>query len=176
MARQHIEVFNKLKSNYTNLLELVSTLNVNQLNKNTEADKWSCGQIMEHLQMSFGFTILYLNKKITQPELIPVAGFKSTLRYWLIKFVLISPIKIKAPKGVDNVPEVTTIEHIQQGVKKNLQALEEFINRYPVELNQKAIFKHPLAGRINLYQTIQFLNDHLMHHDRQIRQIISKLH
>ena len=116
------------------------------------------------------------NKKISQPELIPVAGFKSTLRYLLIKFVLNSPIKVKAPKGVDNVPEVTTIEQIKQGVNKNLQALEEFINRYPVELNQKAIFKHPLAGRINLYQTIQFLNDHLMHHDRQIRQIISKLH
>ena len=80
MTQQHIEAFNKLKNNYTNLLELVCTLNVNQLNKNLEADKWSCGQIMEHLQMSFGFTILYLNKKISQPELIPVAGFKSTLR------------------------------------------------------------------------------------------------
>jgi len=176
MTQQHIEAFNKLKNNYTNLLELVSILNVNQLNNNLEADKWSCGQIMEHLQMSFGFTMLYLNKKISQPELIPVAGFKSTLRYWLIKFVLNSPIKVKAPKGVDNVPEVTTIEQINQGVNKNLRALEEFINRYPFELNQKAIFKHPLAGRINLYQTIQFLNDHLMHHDRQIRQIISKLH
>lgn len=176
MIQQHIEAFNKLKINYTNLLELVSTLPVNQLNKNPEADKWSCGQIMEHLQMSFGFTILYLHKKIAQPELIPVAGFKSTLRYWLIKLVLISPIKVKAPKGVDNVPANTTIEHIAHGVNKNLQALGEFINKYPVELNQKAIFKHPLAGRINLYQTIQFLNDHLMHHDRQIRQIISKLH
>ena len=66
--------------------------------------------------------ILYLNKKISQPELIPVAGFKSTLRYLLIKFVLNSPIKVKAPKGVDNVPEFTTIEQIKQGVNKNLQA------------------------------------------------------
>ena len=69
-----MNTFNKLKINYTNLLELVSTLPVNQFNKNPEADKWSCGQIMEHLQMSFGFTILYLHKKIAQPELIPVAS------------------------------------------------------------------------------------------------------
>ena len=39
MTQQHIEAFNKLKNNYTNLLELVCTLNVNQLNNNLEASK-----------------------------------------------------------------------------------------------------------------------------------------
>lgn len=166
--------FNKLQIRYLTLRDLVAQLDAEKLNIAGDKGKWSCGQIMMHINMSFAYTISYLNKKIQTPEIIPQAGLKSKLRYLMIKWVLISPVKIKAPGILNNVPELTDMETISMGVNKNLADLQNFIDTYPETLKKKAIFKHPFAGRLNLLQTIKFLDDHLSHHDKQIRQIISK--
>jgi hypothetical protein len=51
----------------------------------------------------------------------------------------------------------------------------ERLESYPDALQRKAIFRHPFAGRLNMRQTLRFLDDHLLHHTRQVERFAALL-
>ena len=53
-------------------------------------------------------------------------------------------------------------------------SLKEYIDKFPKEYLDKEIFKHPIAGWLNLLQTINFLQNHFDHHKLQILKRIEE--
>ena len=46
---------------------------------------------------------------------------------------------------------------------------------FPGRQLNRAIFPHPRSGRINIYQVMEFLLDHLLHHQQQLERITKAL-
>jgi len=42
----------------------------------------------------------------------------------------------------------------------------------PVELEDKFIFKHPRSGLFNIDQTLNFVREHYLHHERQLNALL----
>ena len=53
--------------------------------------------------------------------------------------------------------------------------LERLLNEFPGRQLNRAIFPHPRSGRITIYQVMEFLLDHLLHHQQQLGRISKAL-
>lgn len=53
--------------------------------------------------------------------------------------------------------------------------MEQWIAAFPQEFENKLVFRHPLAGRLTLAQTLGFLQRHIAHHRFQLERIKTAL-
>jgi hypothetical protein len=51
-----------------------------------------------------------------------------------------------------------------------------FVNGLDEEFYHRQIFNQPAAGRLNIYQTLQFLSNHILHHIYQLERLKEELH
>lgn len=145
-------------------------LSAEQLTKSPSGE-WDTVQILYHLSTSEVGIVMYLQNKIkAKPEEIENGGIKSFVRGKLLVSALKSKSKkFKVPKVLKEVPDSPDFEKIKLRLKKNRVFLEELLNRFDEKMAKKAYFKHPVAGRINIYQTLDFLNAHFERHAIQIK-------
>ena len=83
-----------------------------------------------------------------------------------------SPLKIKAPAVASKVPDSITIDEIKEYFAMNSENYRQLLNDLPMELEDKQIFKHPLAGLFNIEQTIHFVREHYLHHEKQVNALL----
>jgi len=176
MHKQLQPAYTRLKTNLNGMVSELEQLDETVLNYKPAADKWSCAQIMLHVNLSIAGTLSYLNKKMQQPELIQKSGIGAQFRSALLNVALQSDIKFKAPKGLDHLPDFASFTEIQSATQNNISKLEQLLTHFPEQLMFKNVFNHPVAGRINMHQTIIFLDAHALHHKRQIAEIIKNAH
>lgn len=135
--------------------------------------KWSIIQNMNHLILSESGILIYLKKKIQGVDTLKEAGLASWFAYQLLLLYSVLPFKRKAPKGIDqpsNGEDLVTISTKWDKLRENWR---EFISQVPENQLNIAIFKHPfLSTRLNVYQTIGFMEAHFQRHARQIESIL----
>lgn len=136
------------------------------------AEGWNVLQVMEHVITSEVGTLEYMKKKTLAPfEDIPIAGADSEEGSAQLNRALQSEKKWKAP---DVLPDPTGA----QSFENMLAYWESLYEKYRVFLENlnpgyyhRAIFKHPISGRLNLTQTLDFLTNHIVHHGYQVKRI-----
>jgi hypothetical protein len=89
----------------------------------------------------------------------------------LTKYFLLLEFSINAPKVTAEFPKKIILKEL----KKNWINSRSSFSKLIVELDQKnlsekAIFRHPLMGRINLSLTLYFFEIHFNHHLKQINK------
>jgi uncharacterized damage-inducible protein DinB len=87
------------------------------------------------------------------------------LRLPFLRFA--APPKIKA-LTTDEVQPLPVLRAEWESVRRRL---ERTLNEYPSQLLNRAIFKHPRSGMLTIYQTLDFMVDHVLHHQRQLTRI-----
>ncbi len=168
--------YNNLVTDFNALLDKCTQLTVEELNTPIAPGKWSIAQILAHINFAFSGPIAYLNHKLKEPEKIPNKNLSTWWRSFSLNIALKSDFKFKAPKGVDIVPDRLQLADIQQQWDTEKTELKKILDEFPIELKNKAVFRHPLAGRITLGQTLEFMRHHLMHHERQITRYLKNKH
>lgn len=143
-----------------------------KLNQQPQPGKWSAAQIMSHLILSERLIATSLTKKIHANEPLEKSGLKSWYRSVLLKLSLRSSLRFKAPRVVAKVPEYSSLSDIEVQWHQTTKEFEKLLENFPSHLLGRAIFTHPIVGRISLYQTIDFMADHVYHHLRQINRIL----
>lgn len=136
------------------------------------AGEWSAVQILHHLHISEKGTTAYLFKKLqTPPEDVEKAGIKGIIRSFLLRRALRNmKKKFRAPKVLGEMPDKPDFEEVKAGLEKNRKALKSILETVSKTQVSRAYFKHPRAGRIDIVQTLDFLDDHFNRHAAQIRQ------
>ena len=143
-----------------------------QLNKSPAEGKWSVIQILHHLIDAESGTLAYIKKKTLAPEKMGKVGIKEKLNAYLLKFYLVIPIKWKAPKVVDKVPEFVSYSDTRERYHRTRNKWNEFIENVPEDWLDKKIFRHPISGRMDLYDTLDFLHLHALRHFKQIQRLV----
>ncbi len=141
--------------------------------------QWSATQVVHHLLFIENNIIQYIQKKIQAEELLPKVGLLTRLRARFVRLLLRLPgLKYKAPRGVATLTdagEVGSLAELRSGWNASRRQLERLLNEFPGRQMNRAIFPHPRSGRITICQVMEFLLDHLLHHQQQLDRITKAL-
>ena len=140
----------------------------------SDEDQWCVNQVLDHLIMTEKLGYQYINNKRKSLQTLKTAGFRSYISRRILSFVLLLPFKYKAPNNVMPKPQADSLEQMFMDWDHQRNLLKELIYDLREDLD-KQLFKHPLAGRMNLIQMLDFYESHIAHHLIQIKRIRKSL-
>jgi len=141
--------------------------------------QWSATQVVHHLLFIESNIIKYVQQKLQAEENLPKVGLFTRLRARFVRLFLRVPgLRVKAPRGVATLTDagnLPPLAELRQTWESSRRQLERLLNEFPGRQLSRAIFPHPRSGRINIYQVMEFLLDHLLHHQQQLGRITRAL-
>lgn len=132
---------------------------------------WNMLQVVQHLILSEKLSIKYLVAK-NYTNTRKKGGLATIIRSLGLRFLLRSPVRFKAPP-IAAIKDFKIQEHKElllewESVRHDMY---HYLEKFPGEKMNFLIFRHPRAGWLNIKQTISFFEDHLLHHQRQLKRI-----
>lgn len=162
---QHLE---HNKSIRAELLNSVSHLSDEQLNKEVEDGRWTVMQVLLHLyiiEFSVAKTIQYTLKK----------GERQSTKVKPIELIVDRSTKIKAPSFAEPDETFITLEEMQVKLKESRNALLQVVSNSNMDQLREKAFQHPVFGLISLEQWVPFIGYHEKRHIEQIEELKEKL-
>lgn len=143
-----------------------------ELRQAAPAGGWSALQVMEHIMTAEGGTLAYMKKKTSGGwQVLETTGEENIRNSRAVNERLISPERYSAPA---TLPEPSG-QHPYEGMKMfwagQRADAEKFISTLAPEFYDRLVFRQPVAGLLNLYQTLEFMRYHLEHHLPQLERI-----
>lgn len=162
--------FQALEKQRNRLLNDLNRLTPEQLSFSPAPGKWSIEQVLFHLIQAEQGTIQYMGKKM-QADALPRAGLVSAVKSLALTIALRSPLKFKVPQKIAPPQQTPGYGELVRQWQEIRQSLAAFLEALPRERTRSAIFRHPVIGYINIFQTMNFFQEHIAHHIKQIRRI-----
>jgi uncharacterized damage-inducible protein DinB len=167
-----LKQFDKLEIQRDNLLSLIAPLSNEELNAHP-VSKWSVAQILSHLIASERLSVNYLNKKILGINDAPNTGLTEELKMITLIISQRLPLKFKAPKVLaENTTTYQTNEQLREAWVKIRGELKVVLTRFNDDQLKRKVYKHPIAGMLNITQALRFFQEHINHHTPQIKNLL----
>lgn len=133
---------------------------------------WSPAQVLQHMYLSEQAAVAYLKKKSQTPAVeVGKGGMGAKLRSFLLHKALRNEAKkYKAPRVAGDVDENPSYEEVKAQYLQVRKDLEAVLGQFDWAMMGRTYFKHPIAGRMNILQMLDFLNDHFQRHYNQIKE------
>ncbi len=157
------------------IFEEIGGLDAHLFNKKPTPEAWSVAQVCVHLMRAEAGSMAYLKKKVSHTTNIPSAGVRSWFRSKTIWFYLNLPIKIKAPAILETLPDTSDLVDIKNSWASQRLDLQDFLTLLPDRLAESEIWKHPMAGKMNIAQMLDFFYWHSKRHHGQIKRTLEKI-
>ncbi|MEM8583632.1 MAG: DinB family protein [Bacteroidota bacterium] len=140
-----------------------------QLNKAGKNGGWSAMQCMHHLLLSEQYSLQYLRKKIGYGPQVEKVGWRTYWRMGLLRTYLALPIKFKAPAiiATDKLPPKSDLHEAVQQYRDSRLDLRRYLDELDPKWYDRAIYKHPFAGRMGINQMLSFFKWHFNRHRKQ---------
>ncbi len=171
MPSQEIE---RLMETLTNLkaelIGLTEGVDSGRLTREPAPGKWSANQILSHLQSAEARSVRYLEKKVQGGTGLPRAGLAAKIKLALLTAFLRTRLKAKAPPEAGGVAEAPALADVLAAWETTRAELETFVAGFPEELEDRTVYRHPVAGALTLKQALTFMIEHKKHHLPQIRR------
>jgi hypothetical protein len=172
MNQQFENQFNAFEQKRKSMIAELRNLGAQKLHEQPNG-QWSAIQNINHLILSELGTLMYLKKKIQGADSLKNSGIKNWFAYQLVWLYTYLPLKVKAPKGLDNPSNEESLEEVTAKWDKARASWKEFVSQLPEKQLELAIFKHPLLSpRLNIYQALGFCEAHFLRHKRQIHRTL----
>jgi uncharacterized damage-inducible protein DinB len=165
------ELFDQLKADRVELLSQVEKLTVEQFQKSVQG-KWSIQQILSHLMIAERLSLQYLNKKVQGIEEVENTGMLEELKMIGLKLSQRLPFKFKAPKGLNEVTPILSIDQLKFQWQKDREELKTFLEKITDDQLKKKIYRHVRAGLLNIQHALIFFREHYIHHLPQIKKLM----
>lgn len=172
----------ELKSRWNELVDAREEFFV-ELNKFSDnqfhsqpTDGWSAAQVVEHVLGAETGTLGYMKKKSSSGwDVLDKTSEENIERSKAVNARLASPEKYAAP-SILNEP-TNQYSKSQMILQWNLLRtdMEKFLNEIDETHYDKLVFRQPVAGMLNVLQTVEFMHHHLRHHIPQLRRIASNI-
>ena len=169
------QLFDSTEKRRNTLVQSLADYPEQALNTCPEPNKWSAIQVMHHLILSEANTLNYLRKKVLGLASARKTGFSAAFKTWLMKvWLATSFLKRKAAPATASGPEADTLAHTAEKWTETRQQLKALLDELPEGAAERDLFRHPVAGKLNLIQMLDFLDAHFRHHERQIWNALKK--
>ena len=170
-----LDRYQKYQKKVQDIIQKVSSMPDEHINAIPAEGAWSAAQTILHLIMVEEMSMRYIKKKTSGGSLsVEKPGMKALVRHFLLQVYLRSPFKFKAPAGVapETIAASATSEELATRWANIQNEWVAFLGNMPDEYLDKAVYKHPRAGRISWMQTIDFFDTHFDRHQKQIENAL----
>lgn len=165
---------NLLEDTRHKMLEALKSVPVQKLNTSPSPGKWSVAQIIYHLNKAESNSVIYVGKKMLDVKNLKKTGVIEAFKLWLVKLAFALPFKYKAPAVLGDMPGNVDYAEIIAEWDETRKRLIELISSLPEDMLSNNVFKQPAAGRLNIYQMLDFMQAHFNRHEKQVERITSK--
>ena len=150
------------------VLQAVTGLSDEQLNKQVEPGRWSIMQVLEHLYLIEKSITRMISYQLENGETKQAAGMP-------VELTVDRSRKLTAPSFSEPTSEFITLEDMKQKLAKSREIFNQVVNDAdPAVLEQRA-YPHPAFGELSLKQWIPFIGLHEKRHLAQIEELKGKL-
>ena len=165
-------VFDKAEQERKSVLDLVGSLSDEKLFAHPEK-RWSVSLILTHIIISETMSLQYMKKKSLGIDQLHDSGIAEEIKMIILKISQRLPLKYKAPKIVleRTPPALSLIEIVSQWNNSRVE-LRSFMESIEPKNIKKKIYKHPVAGRLDVIQAVIFFREHVNHHLPQIKRLL----
>lgn len=168
------KLFDTIEQQKADLLIQIGSLSAAQLHQHPPG-KWSLSQVFAHLITSEQLSVQYLKKKIQAIDEQPDTGLVEELKMWTLIISQRLPFKFKAPKVVvDHTPAFKNAAEIATAWNQTRTELKDLLGRFTANHLKRKIYKHPVAGKLNIVQATRFFSEHIIHHTPQIKRLLKQ--
>jgi hypothetical protein len=145
------------------------------LNQSPAAGGWSVAQVICHLILAEQLSLDSIRRKSLAGNSMARAGLGSALKSMVLKAVLRSPMRFKAPRPAGEVPEAEDLDSVTARWQQLRSEWGETLAAFPEDLLDRAVYAHPFAGPLSLPQALDFIEEHFRHHVRQVERILKEI-
>ena len=154
--------------------ELVAIGAATTAKKPTE-DAWSLNEIAHHLVLVEQGVKDTLREKLLTKADAWRSSFKSAVKFFLLQLVLKSPLRVKVPSKRVLPSSDVDLAQLQDSWQEIHKTWPDVLGQFKKNDLDKQLFKHPIAGWLNIIQTLDFLLAHTDHHLAQVDRTKTKL-
>ena len=166
------QIFDSLETQRNQLFISLNSLTVEKLNQQP-TNGWSINQVIAHLIAAERLSVLYLRKKIQAINEVENTGLIEELKMIVIILSQRLPFKFKAPKTVvENTKSSTSLHQLEQEWNAVRNELKIVLEKFNDDQIKRKIYKHVVAGKLNIQQTLLFFREHVIHHQQQIKRLL----
>jgi uncharacterized damage-inducible protein DinB len=168
-------IFKQYEKSKLDLFADLDKLDSSLMNKKVNEKTWSVVQVMNHLIEAEMNTIKYVNKKLSGNTTLPKSGLGSLARYLILRIAFVIPFaKYKAPPVLSVPSNDDTYEVAKNNWLNVLDEMKNLIEKLDERQLKSEIFKHPVVGKMNMIQSLKFIQTHFNRHEIQINQILKQ--
>ena len=170
------QLFLEIEDQRKETLHAVKDFTPVQLNKSPIPGKWSAAQIFSHLITAEQLSLRYMQKKIQGIQDTEDSG---TLEEIKINLLILSQrlpgLKFKAPRAVmEHMVQLNDLDSIAAEWKKVREELAVLLDKIPDDHINRKIYRHAIAGYLNVKHSMVFFREHIIHHRVQLNKLMSK--
>ncbi len=162
----------RLEASRARALSLLAPHGAATLNRAPAPGRWSALQVLHHLVESEAATLGYVRKKMQAGTSLPPAGLGSRLRRTAVEVGLALPLRFRAPAVAASVPDVVELAALRSRWDEVRASWRDLVEAFPADLEGRLVFRHPVAGRMSLADTLAVLQAHLDHHVPQVERAL----
>jgi len=171
MKQKTEEAFNRLEKQRHKLQSFYKEFSGEQLKFKPDPGSWSMVQVLRHLVTAESQSLKLIKRKIRRADELPNVNIQARARALLLKLALALPVKFRAPKIAEVQEEAPDFEELLNEWNSIRNDFHELLTETDDENFVKMVYKHPRAGYLSLKQAIEFMEDHIRHHQKQIERI-----
>jgi uncharacterized damage-inducible protein DinB len=145
------------------------------INKKPSPEKWSVAEVIAHVMTAEEYSLKYLQKKVLDTSQEKSETFKNKWRWLLVQTVFTFDIKFKAPEIVEPKIGYTTLADLETNWANNRSETIKVITTLTDEEVNKTLWKHAVAGKMNLHHMVQFFGVHYNRHKKQIERTLEEV-
>lgn len=165
-------IFDSLETQRNQLFKALNNLAAERLNQQPQ-NGWSINQVIAHLITAERLSVIYLHKKIQAINEVENTGLIEELKMIALIVSQRLPFKFKAPKVVvENTKSSTSLQELEKEWTAVRNELKAMLEKFGDDQVKRKIYKHVVAGKLNIQQTLLFFREHIIHHQQQIKRLL----
>ena len=172
MNAQLQSALNKLESDRKALFADLQQYPDELLNKKPSPEAWSVAEVIGHLLTAEEMSLAYLKKKVQDTSSAKPEGLKQKWRWLLVQVVFTFDIKFKAPDIVTPKIGYTTLAELDKRWSDTRRQTTAILNTLSDKELNSQLWKHAIAGKLNLYHMLAFFGIHFNRHKKQIARTL----
>jgi hypothetical protein len=158
------------------LFDQLQTYSHEALNTAPQTGAWTATQVLHHVRLAEFYSQKYCEKKLSFNPPLKRAAWPERLRSKVVAGYLRLPLKVTAPKNLSGpaLPTESQLSALIEQWTKQRKSLAKFLSTLPDHHLDKAVYKHPMGGRLSFAGMLDFFEAHFRRHEQQIWRTISK--
>lgn len=136
--------------------------------------KWSIHQLLAHLIAAEKLSNQYISKKIQGIDQAGDTGLLEELKMMVLKASQRLPLKFNAPQPVvastDSYSNLTALIAEWDATREDFKQL---LSQVKDDQLKRKVYKHVIAGKLNIVHAVEFLHEHVAHHLPQVNRLLN---